>query len=269
MSNLTERQRLVLALVIRDYIETAQPVSSLHLVDHYGLDKSPATVRNEMMALEYAGLLSQPHASAGRVPTVLGYRYFVQHLMPRQDLPEGIRQAIRRQLRQAGRDANRRLRLSAAIVAHTSGAAGLVASPMQDDSPRLFHAGLTEILDEPEFADGQCLRVVVEILEYGTGLRPLIELLPSHGVEVIIGGEPPLESVPHVTMILSRFGGGEPFELGVAHHPLGRIGAHPDDLRPRHSRPPSRPPRMISKTMPTLAPCFQPTLSTARFRADL
>ena len=71
---LDERQDLVLALVIRDYIEYAQPVGSKHLVEIYGLDISPATVRNAMVDLTDAGFLRQPHTSAGRVPTEEGYR---------------------------------------------------------------------------------------------------------------------------------------------------------------------------------------------------
>jgi hypothetical protein len=55
--------------VIRDYIETAQPVGSVRLVEHYGLDVSSATLRNEMVALTDMGYLRQPHTSAGRVPT--------------------------------------------------------------------------------------------------------------------------------------------------------------------------------------------------------
>jgi transcriptional regulator of heat shock response len=153
------------------------------------------------------------------VPTVRGYRYFVEHLMTRADLPERVQQAIRRRFRLAGRDPVRWLRLSAAVVAHTSGAAGIVASTARGDVPQLYHAGLTEILGAPEFADGHCLRVLVGLLEYGTGLLPVIDGLPDSGVEVLIGGEPPLEKVPHVTLVLSRFGGTVP-EAGV----LGVVG---------------------------------------------
>lgn len=77
----TERQKLILALVIRDHIETAQPVGSKRLVEYYGLDFSAATVRNEMFALTESGYLNQPHTSAGREPTEEGYRYFVRQLM--------------------------------------------------------------------------------------------------------------------------------------------------------------------------------------------
>lgn len=67
--DLGERQKIILALVIRDYIENAQPIGSKTLVDRYGLSISSATVRNEMSALTEAGLLRQLHTSAGREPT--------------------------------------------------------------------------------------------------------------------------------------------------------------------------------------------------------
>ena len=73
MDELTERQKLILTLVVRDYIETAKPVGSKILIEHYKLDMSSATIRNEMAALTEAGYLRQPHTSAGRVPTEEGY----------------------------------------------------------------------------------------------------------------------------------------------------------------------------------------------------
>ncbi len=69
MTVLSERQKLVLALLVRDYVETAEPISSGRLVKNYQLDFSSATVRNEMAVLEKKGFLSQPYTSAGRVPT--------------------------------------------------------------------------------------------------------------------------------------------------------------------------------------------------------
>lgn len=129
MTALSERQKLILALVIRDYIETAQPVGSAHLVQRYHLDVSPATVRNEMMALTEMGYLRQPHTSAGRVPTEEGYRYFVRQLMGHTDLPLATKRTIAHQFYQAGRDLNRWMRLAASVLAQHSQAASLVTSP--------------------------------------------------------------------------------------------------------------------------------------------
>lgn len=127
--NINERQKLILALVIRDYIENAQPVGSKTLVEKYGLEFSPATVRNEMAALTDMGFLRQPHTSAGRVPTEEGYRYFVRQLMGHTDLSPQIKRTISHQFYQAGHDLDQWMRLAASVLAHQSQAAALVTAP--------------------------------------------------------------------------------------------------------------------------------------------
>jgi len=77
---LDERKTAILRAVVREYIETAQPVGSGHVARSATVMVSPATVRNEMSVLEQEGYLTQPHTSAGRIPTDKGYRYFVDHL---------------------------------------------------------------------------------------------------------------------------------------------------------------------------------------------
>jgi heat-inducible transcriptional repressor len=139
--DISERQKLILALVIRDYIETAQPVGSKHLLEHYRLDISSATVRNEMSALTDQGFLRQPHTSAGRVPTEEGYRFFVRQLMGQTELPSDIKRTISHQFYQAGQDMDRWMRLAASILAHQSQAASLVTAP-QADQTRLKHIEL-------------------------------------------------------------------------------------------------------------------------------
>jgi len=127
--NLGERQKLILALVMRAYIDNAQPVGSKTLVDKFGLTISSATVRNEMVALTEAGFLRQPHTSAGRVPTEEGYRYFVRQLMGQTDLAPQTKRMISHQFYQAGQDVDHWLRLAASILAHQSQAASLVTAP--------------------------------------------------------------------------------------------------------------------------------------------
>jgi heat-inducible transcriptional repressor len=129
MSNLTERQKLILALVIRGYIESAQPVGSAHLVQRFNLDFSSATVRNELQALTEKGYLRQPHTSSGRVPTEEGYRYFVRQLMGHTELPTATKHTIAHQFLQAGHDVDRWMRLAASVLAHHSQAASLVTAP--------------------------------------------------------------------------------------------------------------------------------------------
>jgi len=76
-----ERTQKLLKEIIELYIKTAKPVGSKCLADSKNFEVSPATIRNEMMELEKAGFIVQPHTSAGRVPTALGYRYYLDNLL--------------------------------------------------------------------------------------------------------------------------------------------------------------------------------------------
>src|SRR6476620_1123693 len=83
---LDDRKTAILRAVVEEYIATAQPVGSGHVASAPSVRVSPATVRNEMAVLEQEGYLTQPHTSAGRIPTDKGYRFFVDHLTPQGDL---------------------------------------------------------------------------------------------------------------------------------------------------------------------------------------
>ncbi len=129
MPELTERQRTILLLLIRDYIETAQPVGSKRLVERFHLDLSTATVRNEMSALTEMGYLRQPHTSAGRVPAEEGYRIFVGQLMQKAELPASVQNTISHQFFQARPDVEQWMTLAASILAHQSQGVSLVTAP--------------------------------------------------------------------------------------------------------------------------------------------
>ncbi len=128
-ANLSERQQTVLRLVVQEYIKSVTPVSSKMIADEYSLGVSSATIRNEMAVLEELGYLMHPHTSAGRVPTELGYRYFVEKLMQKVDLPDDEQRMITHQFHQARLELDQWLRLSAAILAHSSRNASLVTAP--------------------------------------------------------------------------------------------------------------------------------------------
>src|SRR5919201_2457979 len=81
MIELTPRLQRILRHIVEEYVAIAQPVASDLIARKYEAELSSATVRNEMAALEEAGLIAQPHTSAGRVPTDRGYRHFVEWLM--------------------------------------------------------------------------------------------------------------------------------------------------------------------------------------------
>ncbi len=91
---LDDRKLAVLRAIITDYVRTSEPVGSKALVDRYQLDFSPATIRNDMATLEEEGYLTQPHTSAGRIPTDKGYRLFVDRLAQVKPLTPAEKRAI-------------------------------------------------------------------------------------------------------------------------------------------------------------------------------
>lgn len=129
MTNLTERQKTLLLLIIRDYIDSAQPVGSKRLAEHYHLNLSSATVRNEMAALTEMGYLRQPHTSAGRVPTEEGYRYFVSQMVHSAQLPESVQHTISHQFYQSRPELDQWMTLAASILAHQSQGLSVVTAP--------------------------------------------------------------------------------------------------------------------------------------------
>ena len=129
MDDLTPRQRMMLGLVVREYVGSASPVSSRALVDNYDLQVSTATVRNELSRLEDLGYLSHPHTSAGRVPTNKGYHHFVGQLLGEVELPLQERRTIAHQFHQARRDFEQWMPLAASVLARTARGAALVTSP--------------------------------------------------------------------------------------------------------------------------------------------
>ncbi|MGZ4121131.1 MAG: heat-inducible transcriptional repressor HrcA [Actinomycetota bacterium] len=95
---LGDRPAAILRAIVREYIRTGEAVGSKYLVDRTRLSVSPATVRNEMARLEELGFVVQPHTSAGRIPTDLGYRFVVDEIKAPRPLAEGQRRALEEEL---------------------------------------------------------------------------------------------------------------------------------------------------------------------------
>jgi len=124
-----DRDRLVLNAVIAEYIKTGMPVGSRAISKKYGMSVSPATIRNVMADLEDLGYLYQPHTSAGRVPTDLGLRVYVDSLLTIQQLTQAERERIRRAYRGGFRRVESLLKETSRVLSSFSGQAGLVLTP--------------------------------------------------------------------------------------------------------------------------------------------
>ncbi len=155
--DLSERQQLILSTLIKEYVKSAQPVASGILVEKYHLDISAATVRNELMYLEEAGYIYQPHTSAGRVPTEKAYL-----------LELAAVSAKKRDLRPSDRDnlesalsANENLKPAAKVLAELSGNAVFWAFHKND----LYHTGLSNLFGQPEFKQTEIVCDVSQVID--------------------------------------------------------------------------------------------------------
>lgn len=126
---MSERERDVLRLIVQNFIETAGPVGSRSLVKKYGLDLSPASIRNTMSDLEEMGYLDHPYTSAGRMPTELGYRTFVDELMQMPELSADERQMLKARLAQLVSDTDELLRESSRLLGQLTDLLGVALSP--------------------------------------------------------------------------------------------------------------------------------------------
>lgn len=130
---LSQRKEVILRALIEEYTRTAEPVASKQLSDQlagiYGPGYASATVRNELVALEEDGLIYQPHVSAGRVPTDLGYRYFVERLMGESRLALEEQRLIRHQFYQVQHQLDEWVRLTASVMAQALQSAAIVTQP--------------------------------------------------------------------------------------------------------------------------------------------
>ncbi len=131
--SISERKKEIIKQVVNSYIETAEPVGSRIIAKRSSLGLSSATIRNCMADLEEAGLLFQPHTSAGRLPTEEGLKFFVKNLMEKEPLSWGEQVAIEREILQDAEDFSEILRKAAQLLASFTGYTAVVSAPSELD----------------------------------------------------------------------------------------------------------------------------------------
>ena len=208
--DITKRQKEILFAIIEEYAETAAPVGSVTLAKLFGV--SSATIRSEMAKLEEAGLLVQPHTSAGRVPTDSGYRLYVNSLTedmnnnkaretnPARLLPgREDRSTHAIELRIASQErADFAIRGAVDSLVELTGNLGLATIGEQ-----LYLAGMSRLFTQPEFMDANRVQSVAKLLD---NLEPwLREAAPGEPLNIFIGQENPIGKTSGVSLIISKF----------------------------------------------------------------
>ncbi len=169
-ANLTRRQEEILALIIRAYSQSPEPVSSKVLVEQDGLSVSSATIRNEMARLEELGLIAQPHTSAGRVPTEAGYRYFVKYLLGEKALTTAEETRITEKMQTQPLATEQWMSQAATLLARTVQSAAVVTPPVAETS-RFKHLELISIQGR--------LVLMVLVLQQGSVHQQMLTLAES------------------------------------------------------------------------------------------
>lgn len=197
---MTERQIAILSAIIEQYAEIAVPVGSVTLAKLFGV--SSATIRSEMVRLEDMGLITQPHTSAGRIPTDQGYRLYVNTITEAQnEQPLKIdrsARAIEARVNTHGDRADRAIRSAVDSLVDLTHNLGLATI-----GDELYMSGIGNLFSQPEFMGGAHTQAVARLLD---NLEPwLREAAPNEPLNVYIGAENPIGKTSGASLIISRF----------------------------------------------------------------
>ncbi len=129
---LGKRKEMILAAVVEHYINTGEPIGSKMLMQSLPISVSSATIRNEMSELAEMGFLEQPHTSAGRIPSQLGYRYYIDNLMDTTELTPQEMLLIRSELERSAGDPDKLLGKAGELLARMTGCAAVATTPTDE-----------------------------------------------------------------------------------------------------------------------------------------
>ncbi len=204
MSDLTERQRELLKAVVELYVKSGEPVGSENVEKEYSLGVSPATIRNEMVRLTELGYLKQPHTSAGRTPTSMGYRVYITDLMKEKELPVSAEVSMKENLWQERYHEGKLLREA---VRNLAGRLKILALAVDDDGS-VYYAGAANILDFPEFADIDVTRFVLSLFDEFPALQQIIgQAKGADPMHILFGDEMGLELLQPISFVFCRYEG--------------------------------------------------------------
>ncbi len=186
MIDLNDRQVQILKAIVQEYIETAEPVGSETLEKKYGVGVSPATIRNEMAVLAREGLLNKPHPSAGRIPTPMALKFYINQLMEERELSVSEEVAVKERIWDYRHKMRRLLREAARVLAEQSKTLALVTT----NKGNIYHSGYANILNAPEFYDIDVTREVLRLIDDVNRINKLFsKTFTERSVHILLGEE--------------------------------------------------------------------------------
>ena len=161
MEDLTQRQIDILTSIIREYTETGEAVGSEIIEKKYKLGVSPATIRNEMVALSHKGYLQKTHFSSGRMPSAKGYRFYIKNIMKERELSTVDEVAFKHSIWDERAKEYKMLSQATRILAEKTGLMSLVTTNSGD----LYYAGVGNLLIMDEFLNKAITQTVFSRIE--------------------------------------------------------------------------------------------------------
>lgn len=192
METLSERKQALLQGIITEYVYSAKPVASAWLVEKLGLDLSPATIRNEMKELEEQGFITHPHTSAGRIPTEIGYRFYIEHfLQPKADLDEAS-QAELKQVSTVVTDQGQEGVIKNVMKGVATKANEAILVSLNRNS--FYYTGITHLFRKPEFQQVSEVMIFSELIDHlDEVMMKLHSAEPDDGdITFLIGSDNPV-----------------------------------------------------------------------------
>lgn len=213
---LSDRRQQILRSLIEEYVSCAMPVGSRTLTEHYKLGVSPATVRNELSALEEEGYITQPHTSAGRIPTDLGYREFVDEILSsRSESMAPVEERMADMMRSSASRLDDLIRRTSEELARLTDCLSLVEEMHPEDGSgksivKRRPLGLASLMRKPEFQESSSLLPLMEILENDTVHFKAFDdaSMSTDGFAIRIGEENSESGLSCVSVIAGVYGEG-------------------------------------------------------------
>lgn len=203
MTELHDRQKAVLKALVCEYVKSADPVSSKELLETYRFPFSSATIRNDFQVLGDLGYLSQPHVSAGRIPTDKAYRFYINEHESGVPVRGRDAKALSTLGHKEGLTDEEFLRSASVILSELSG--GFTTAGLLDDG-LFFKYGFSGVLREPEFDDQDLVRDFARCIdEFEKDASDIFETISSRTPEVFIGKENPLKSGREYGMVVYAY----------------------------------------------------------------
>jgi transcriptional regulator of heat shock response len=199
------RKNQIFSAIVEHFIKTAQPVGSKTIIMSYNFKVSPATVRNDMAELEKQGFLTQPHTSAGRIPTDQGYRMYVDELADYSQAQTLAQETLRTLREQSKADeAKQKVQRAVGLLSQSSPNLAFATIPEND---RTFFMGFSKMLRQPEFLEApmQASQVMEVIEDSQHFLKGLQNLELDEQVKIFIGEENILAGIESCSLIVAKY----------------------------------------------------------------